>query len=111
MYEYLQYGLLHLHRYTGGMLKGWPMHNMILDLISQLTGYLCACSIYTVYIILSSSKLTIITADVCKCVCMYVSMHGWMCCRSEYKYHRNEYIPSSYGILHFGGKIPSLLLF
>ena len=34
---------------------------------------------------------------------------GGECHGSEYKYCRNEYIPSSYGILHFGRKIPSLL--
>ena len=61
-YKYLQCTVLHLHIYTGGTLKGRPLHTKRIDLIGQLARSSCACSIFTVYICLSSPKLTIITS-------------------------------------------------
>ena len=37
-YEYLQFTLLPLHIYTWGMLKAWPTHVRLFDLIGQLSG-------------------------------------------------------------------------
>ena len=54
-----------------------------------------ACMIYMQYV----------CVYVCRYVQIYVARHvhvyACMCCGSEYKYCRNEYIPSSYGIFTF----------
>ena len=43
------------------MLKAWPMHIERICPIGQLTGYLCTCLIYTVYILPIPTKLTVVT--------------------------------------------------